>query len=227
MFNTYCFGLFITILFFNIGLFIHKKFTLPIFNPLLIGVLFSMAFLYFFNIPLEYYRKGGDLISFFLPPATIALSLSLYRQLPILKKNFLPIIIGCLVGNITSIISVIILSKFLNIDYELIKSFIPKSITTPLGMELSILIGGIPSISIFSILFSGIVGNILAPNICKYFKIKHPISRGLSIGVSSHGIGTAKAIEMGEIEGAISALSIVISGLFTFLLAPFLVKYFL
>lgn len=218
--NTPLFGLILTILAFHIGLFIFKKTKLPIFNPLLIGIIITMGIISFFKIPLDYFRKGGDYLTFLLAPATISLALPLYRQLDKLKKNFFPIIIGSIVGATTAIISIIILGKILKIDNILLISFMPKSITTPLGIELSKVLGGVPAITIFAIVVTGITGNIFAPIVCKYFRIKNSVARGIGIGISSHAVGTSKALEMGEIEGAMSALSIVISGIITFIIAP-------
>lgn len=218
--NTPLFGLILTILSFEIGLFIFKKLKFPVLNPLLLGIVIAMSVISFFNIPLDYFRKGGDYITFLLAPATIALALPLYRQLEKLKKNLVPILIGSIVGAITAILSTILLGKLLGIDKMLLVSFMPKSITTPIGIELSKLLGGIPAITIFSILVTGISGNVFAPLVCKYFRIKHPVAKGIGIGISSHAVGTSKALEMGEVEGAMSALSIVVSGIITFLIAP-------
>ena len=126
-------------------------------------------------------------------------------------------------GAATAIISTVLLGKLLGIDKLLLLSFMPKSITTPIGIELSKLLGGVPAITIFAILVTGIAGNVLAPMVCRYFKIKHPVAKGIGIGISSHAVGTSKALEMGEIEGAMSALSIVISGIITFIIAPFFI----
>lgn len=218
--NTSLFGLILTILAFEIGLYIFKKVKLPIFNPLLLGIIITMSVISFFDIPLEYFRKGGDYITFLLAPATISLALPLYRQLDKLKQNFFPIVIGSVVGAITAILSTIFLGKLLGIDKMLLVSFMPKSITTPIGIELSKLLGGVPAITIFAILVTGVAGNVFAPVVCKYFKIKHPVAKGIGIGISSHAVGTSKALEMGEIEGAMSALSIVIAGIITFIIAP-------
>ncbi|NME35447.1 MULTISPECIES: LrgB family protein [Fusobacterium] len=221
--DTPFFGIIISLLAFNIGLYIFEKSKkFPLLNPLVTSGAIIIIFIKLFNIPLSYYEKGGNIIAFFLAPATVALSMPLYRQINKLKENFLPIIIGSLVGAVTAIISIIFLGKLLGIDEILIKSFIPKSITTPLGMELSALIGGIPPITVFAIILTGISGNAMAPYVCKIFRIEHPVAKGLGIGISSHAVGTAKAIEMGEVEGAMSALSIVIAGIITFIVAPIL-----
>ncbi|WP_163470174.1 LrgB family protein [Fusobacterium sp. IOR10] len=221
--NTPFFGIIITIFAFNLGLYILKKSNLAILNPLLIGTIIIMSVISYFEIPLDYYKKGGDMMSFFLAPATIALALPLYRQLNKLKMYYIPILIGGIVGACSAILSVIFIGKLLGLNNVILKSFVPKSITTPLGIELSQVLGGIPAITIFAIIVTGITGNILAPVMCKIFRIKHPIAKGLGIGISSHAVGTAKALEMGEVEGGMSSLSIVIAGILTFIIAPFLI----
>jgi predicted murein hydrolase (TIGR00659 family) len=221
--NTPFFGIIITIFAFNLGLYILKKSNLAILNPLLIGTIIIMSVISYFEIPLDYYKKGGDMMSFFLAPATIALALPLYRQLNKLKMYYIPILIGAIVGACSAILSVIFIGKLLGLNTVVLKSFVPKSITTPLGIELSQILGGIPAITIFAIIVTGITGNILAPAMCKIFKIQHPIAKGLGIGISSHAVGTAKALEMGEVEGGMSSLSIVIAGILTFIIAPFLI----
>ncbi|MFA6708795.1 MAG: LrgB family protein [Fusobacterium sp.] len=221
--NTPFFGIIITIFAFNLGLFILKKSNLAILNPLLIGTIIIMSIISYFKIPLDYYKKGGDMMSFFLAPATIALALPLHRQLNKLKTYYIPILIGGIVGACSAILSVIFIGKLLGLNTVILKSFVPKSITTPLGIELSQVLGGIPAITIFAIIVTGITGNILAPVMCKIFKIQHPIAKGLGIGISSHAVGTAKALEMGEVEGGMSSLSIVIAGILTFIIAPFLI----
>ncbi|MGL5088937.1 MAG: LrgB family protein [Cetobacterium sp.] len=224
--NNPLFGLVISFLAFEIGNFLFKKTNFPLFNPLLVGSALVLAFLYYFSIPLEYYSKGGNMIEFFLVPATVLLAVPLYKQLGLLKKYYFPVLIGGLVGAITTISSTIILAKILGIDRSLLISFIPKSITTPIGIEVSKTLGGIIPITIFAIVITGISGNIFAVTICKIFKIDHPVAKGVAIGISSHAGGTAKAIEIGEVEGAMSALSIVVAGIITLILAAFL-KFFI
>lgn len=216
------FGVIISLIAFEIGKFIFEKTKMAIFNPLLIATLIVMGFLQIFNISVEDYMLGGNLIVFFLAPATVVLAIPLYQKMDLLKKYFIPIIGGGIVGAIVAIISVIILGKILGIDHQLLVSFMPKSITTPIGIELSKMLGGIPSITVFAIIITGITGNVTAPFIYTIFKIKNPIAKGLGLGISSHAVGTSRAIEMGEVEGAMSALAIVIAGILTIILAPIL-----
>ncbi|WP_291259631.1 LrgB family protein [Fusobacterium sp.] len=218
--NNPLFGVIVSLIAFEIGKFIFEKTKLAIFNPLLIATLIVMGILNFFHISVKEYMLGGSLIVFFLAPATVVLAIPLYQKIDLLKKHWIPIIGGGIVGAIVAIVSVVVLGKLLGIDHKLLVSFMPKSITTPIGIELSKMLGGIPSITVFAIVVTGITGNVTAPFIYSVFKIKHPIAKGLGLGVSSHAVGTSRAIEMGEIEGAMSALAIVIAGILTIILAP-------
>ena len=156
----------------------------------------------------------------FLGPATVILAVPLYKQLLLLKKNFVPIIIGISVGSVVSVISVILLSTVFNLDKEIIISLIPKSVTTPIGVEISNSLGGITGITVMAVILTGITGAIIAPTVCKIFKINNPVARGIGIGTASHAVGTSKALEIGETEGAMSSLSIGIAGLITVVVAP-------
>lgn len=218
--NNPLFGVIVSLIAFEIGKFIFEKTKLAIFNPLLIATLIVTGILNFFHISVKEYMLGGSLIVFFLAPATVVLAIPLYQKIDLLKKHWIPIIGGGIVGAIVAIVSVVVLGKLLGIDHKLLVSFMPKSITTPIGIELSKMLGGIPSITVFAIVVTGITGNVTAPFIYSVFKIKHPIAKGLGLGVSSHAVGTSRAIEMGEIEGAMSALAIVIAGILTIILAP-------
>ena len=216
--NNKLFGVVISLGMFQIGRYIFLKTKLPICNPLLIAAAGVIIVLKVFEIPLESYMNGGQIIEFFLAPATTVLVVPLYRQIDKLKKYYIPILVGGFVGSLTAVGSVVILGKILNLDDQLLRSFIPKSVTTPFGIEASLIIGGVPSLTVFSIIVTGITGYIFSPLIFKFMGDIHPIAKGVGIGVSSHAMGTSKAIEMGEIEGAMSALSIVVAGIMTILM---------
>lgn len=220
--NDIFFGILISYIAFEIGKYIFKKTQSPIFNPLLIGTIIVISVLKTFDISTDSYYKGASLITFFLGPATVALALPLYKQWNLFKKYFIPVMTGAVAGSFIGVISVIIIGKFLGIDKNLLYSFMPKSITSPIGMEVSTMLGGIPSITVASIIITGILGNVSAPFICKIFRIKHSVAKGIGIGVASHAVGTSKAMEMGEIEGSMSALSIVFAGILTLIWAPIL-----
>ena len=219
------FGIILSLSTFELGKRIYMKWRYPILNPLMISITLTILFLLKFNIPYEAYSSGGNIIMFFLGPATVVLGVSLYKHTQRLKEYFFPILAGVVAGSFTAVLSVIVLGKLFGLKKLLILSMIPKSITTPIGIELSKSLGGDPSITVVGIMITGITGSISSPFICKFFKIENKISKGIGIGTSSHAVGTSKAIEMGEIEGAMSGLAIGMAGLVTIFLVPLLTKF--
>jgi len=220
------FGVIISLIAYEIGALIKQKLKLSIFNPLLIAIIILIAFLLKFNIKYDDYNNGGQVISFFLAPATVALALPLYKKFSLFKENAMPILVGILSGTISGIISVIALGKLFNLSGELTKSLIPKSITTPIGMALAKQLGGLPSIAVVAIIITGILGSIIGPFLYKILKINDEVAMGIAMGSASHAVGTAKAMEIGETEGAMSSLTIAISGIMTVLIAPILWNLF-
>ncbi len=223
--NTPLFGIILSIVTFEIGLFINKKMKNQIFNPLLISMILSISFLLKFNIPFEVFNIGGSFISFFLTPATVILAVPLYKKFDIFKSNALPIVVGIFVGSFTAIISVIILSRLFGVSSDILLSLMPKSITTPIGIELSTQIGGMPSLTATGISITGILGAIVSPLVCKVFKIEDKVAKGIAIGTASHALGTTKAIEMGETEGAMSGVAIGLAGIVTVILIPIILIF--
>lgn len=213
--NSVLFGIAITLVTYEIGLWIKKKVGLAIANPLLISVILTVAFLLIFDIDYETYENGAKYISIFLTPATVCLAVPLYRQLELLKKYPKAIFGGIFAGVLTAMVSIFLLSLAFGLNHEQYITLLPKSITTAIGMGVSEKMGGITTITVVAICITGILGNIMAEAVCKLFHIDHPIARGLAIGTSAHAVGTAKAMEMGEIEGAMSSLSIVVTGILT------------
>lgn len=191
-------------------------------NPLLIAIAFIIIILNVFKIPLEDFNQGGDIISMFLAPATVALALSIYRQFEILKRNFLPIFLGCLSGAVASMVSSFLLCKAFGLDEQIIASVLPKSVTTPIAMEISSQLGGIVPVTIVAVIISGITGAVFAPFLIKLFKVNDPVIAGVSIGACSHALGASKAVELGEIQGAMSGIALSISGIITVILSLFL-----
>ena len=218
--NNMCFGIFISLIAFEIGLFIYKKTKFPLFNPLLIAAILVIGFLAIFDIDFDTYNKGGQFINIFLGPATIVLAVPLYKNLPLLKKNFLPIFTGILVGSLVSILSVVSIAVFMGLDKTITVSLMAKSVTTPIGIEITNSLGGVSSITVLAIVLSGIIGAVVGPTIFKVLKINNPIAKGVSLGTASHAVGTSKALEIGETEGAMSSLSIGVAGIITVFLAP-------
>ncbi|WP_346937694.1 LrgB family protein [uncultured Clostridium sp.] len=213
--NSAFFGVVVSVLGYEVGLFLKKKFNKGIFNPLLISILFVMITLVIFRVDFESYNDGAKYLSYLLTPATVCLAIPLYEQLDLLRNNFKAIIIGIFSGVAASLISVFFFALLFQFTHEQYVTLLPKSITTAIGMGISEELNGIVTITVAVIIVTGIIGNILAEMICKVFHIHEPVAIGIAIGTSSHAIGTAKAMEMGEIEGAMSGLAIAVAGLFT------------
>lgn len=209
------FGAVLSLAAYEIGLLMKKKFKLAILNPLLIGTICVIGFLLIFRIDYEEYNEGAKYISYLLTPATVCLAVPLYEQLSLLKKNFMAVAVGILSGVLASLVSVLALAKLFDLNHQQYVTLLPKSITTAIGMGVSEELGGLVTITVAVIVITGILGNIIAEFICKIFKIHEPIAKGLALGTASHAIGTAKAMEMGQIEGAMSSLAIAVAGLLT------------
>ena len=209
------FGVFISIVTYEIGALIKRKWNVAIFNPLLISIALIIIFLILFDVDYDTYEFGEKYLSYFLTPATVALAVPLYEQIEPLKHNWKAIVAGILSGALTSAVCVLLLSVIMGLDHKQYVTLLPKSITTAIGMGLSEELGGIVTITVAVIVVTGVIGNMFAEQICKLFHITDPVAKGIAIGSSSHAMGTAKAMEMGEIEGAMSSLSIAVSGLLT------------
>lgn len=225
MSNSIYFGVVISLVAYYIGMQLKKKLKLSILNPLLVSIVLVIVFLVVFNIEYDSYNQGAKYISYFLTPATVCLSIPLYQQLDLLKKNFKAIMIGILTGVLTSLASILVLSMLFKLGHELYVTLLPKSITTAIGIAVSEELGGIKTITVAVIVLTGILGNVIGEGVCKLFRIKHPIAVGLSFGTASHAIGTTKALELGEVQGAMSSLSIAVSGLMTVILAPIFANF--
>ena len=213
--NSVFFGVFISIITYEIGVLIKKKLKLAIFNPLLISIALIIVFLLAFHIKYNVYESGAQYLSYFLTPATVALAVPLYEQIEPLKKNWKAVVAGILSGALTSALCVLAVALIFQLDHKQYVTLLPKSITTAIGMGLSEELGGIVTITVAVIVVTGVIGNMFAEQICKLFHITDPVAKGIAIGSSAHAMGTAKAMEMGEIEGAMSSLSIAVSGLLT------------
>lgn len=194
---------------------IKKKWKYAILNPLLITVIFIILFLTAFQIDYDTYYEGAKYISYFLTPATVCLAIPLYEQLEILKKNWKAVLGGVLSGVVTSMVSIAAMAFLFKFTWAEFVTFLPKSITTAIGMSLSEELGGYVSVTVAAIVITGIVGNMFAELVLKLFRIEEPVAKGIAIGTASHAMGTTKAMELGEIEGALSSLSIVVAGILT------------
>lgn len=209
------FGMFISILGYEAGLLIKKKWKLAILNPLLISVLMVMLFLVLTGIDYDSYNSSAKYLSYLLTPATVCLAVPLYRELAQLRRNARAIAVGVVAGVLTSLGSVLLLCTLFGFTHEQYVTLLPKSITTAIGMGVSEELGGIVNVTVAAIIITGILGNMMAEAVCRIFRIQEPVARGLAIGSASHAIGTVKAMQMGEIEGAISSLAIAVAGIIT------------
>ena len=224
MLDNQYFGIVLSFAAYEIGKWINKKLKTPIANPLLIAILLIIGFLSITGIDYEYYTKGGDFIAFFIGPATVAMVLDLYANLDTLKKNILPILVGVGFGTIFSFVLAIFLSKIFQIDKNLVASLIPQSITTAIAISLSGEYQGIIGLTAIVVVIRGVSGAVFAPIVMKIFRIKDPVAQGVAIGTSSHAVGTSQARLMGEIQGAMSGLSIAIAGITAVIIMPLAMK---
>ena len=218
-------GVTLTLGAFALGTWVNKKTGLALFNPLLLGGIFVMIFLSLVQIPLGEYRQNVQFLSYLLLPATVSLAIPLYEQWQALKENTLAILCGIAAGSLTSMCSIFVMSWMLELDPALSTSLMPKSVTTAIGAEVAVELGGISSLAGAMIIMTGIVGNLSAVTLCRICRIRNPVARGVAIGTGSHAVGTAKALQMGRVEGAISSLSIAVAGVLTAVICPFLANF--
>jgi len=222
--NSIFFGVLLCLLSYQTGVFLRQKTKIAAFNPLLISIIIVIFVLVMFNIKFEDFYKGSKYISFLLTPATVALAIPLYSKLTLLKSNFKAIMSGLIAGVLTSLISIFVMSLLFGLSHENYVSMLPKSITTAIGIGVSEELGGVSTITTAVIIVTGVFGNVSADIVYKIFNITNPIAKGIGLGSSAHAIGTSKALEMGETEGAMSSLSIAVAGIITVIFASFFAK---
>lgn len=213
------FGAVLSLVAYGIGVALKKRLKHPICNPLLIAIFLTIGVLVVLDIDYETYNGSAKYISYLLTPATICLGIPLYEQISLLKDNWKAIVLGIASGVITSLATIYVFALVFGLSNAEYVTFLPKSITTAIGIGVSEELGGYPAITAAVIIITGVLGNIMAESILKIFRINNPIARGIAIGTSSHAIGTARAMEIGEVEGAMSSLSIVVAGIITVILA--------
>ncbi len=207
---------------FQIGLWCQKKAKTPICNPVLIATLLIIGFLLLTGYSNEKYQAGTAAFQWLLTPATVCLALPLYRQLKILGKHLWAIFAGIAAGTATSLLCVFLMAKAFSLDDAMLYTLLPKSITTAMGMTLAEQLGGIPSITAAVIIVTGILGSLTGSTLCKLLRLKDPISQGVAFGTASHVIGTSRATELGDLQGAVSSLSLAVAGIMTAILLPIL-----
>ncbi len=199
---------------------LHLKIRFPLLNPVLITILVLIGLLIILDIPYTTFKKSSQMINFLLGPSVVALGYILHKQIHYLKGNVVSVLTSITVGAVVGIASILLVGKLFGADQTLIASLAPKSVTTPIAMALSESNGGIPALTAVVVVVAGVMGSIIAPPIMNWLGIKSPIAKGIALGASSHGVGTATAIQMGAIEGALSGLAIGIMGTITSLLLP-------
>ncbi len=218
--NSLYAGVTLSLAAYMLGAALKKRFKLGIFNPLLISIAISIIVLLLGKIDYEVYYDSAKYLGYLLTPATVCLAIPLYEQWELLKKNYKAVLLGLLAGAVTSLATVFVLSLACGLSHEEYVTFLPKSVTTAIGMGISEELGGYVTITVAVIILTGVFGNVVGEMICRILRIKDPVSKGLAFGAASHAIGTSKAIEIGEVEGAMSGLAIAVSGIITVVLAP-------
>lgn len=194
---------------------LNRRIKSPLLNPLLVSVVVIMAVLTLLNVPLQTYEDGVQGISALLGPATAVLAYSIYQQRKVLQNNFLPILVGCLVGSVTSMVSAYFLCEAFGLGDQVAISTLPKSTTAPIALSITGELGGTASITMAAVMTTGVMGAIFSPMLANLFHIRNKVAQGVAIGTCSHAVGTAKALEMGKLEGAMSGVAIAVAGLLT------------
>lgn len=217
---TMFFGAALTLLCFSIGLIVQKKFKLKILNPIIISMTMIIIILNITDISYEAYNNGAQLISIFLTPATVCLAVPLYEKLKLLKDNLLAVMGGIISGVAANLLTIWGVCVAFNLDKTVFATMAPKSITTAIGMVLSEETGGVVNITVAMIVITGNTGYLLAETIIRIFKIKSPVAKGIAIGSSAHVLGTSKAVELGDVEGAMSGLAVAVAGIVTVVVVP-------
>lgn len=213
--NSAMAGVTLSLVVYMLGCWLKKKTGLALFNPLLLSIIVTILVLIMGRVDYDTYNEGAKYLSWFLTPATVSLAIPLYEQLTLLRKNFKAVMAGIVAGVVSSLVVILVMSVLLGLSHTEYVTLLPKSITTAIGMGVAEELDGYVTITVAAIVTTGVLGNILAEPILKLFRITEPIAKGVALGSSAHAIGTAKAMELGDIEGAMSSLSIAVAGLLT------------
>ena len=213
--NSAYFGVTVSLIGYGAGIMLKKKFKYAFLNPLLISIIFVIGVVMLCGVDYESYENSAQYLSYLLTPATVCLAVPLYQQMTLLKKNLAAVACGILAGVLASLGSVLLLAFLFGLEHDVYVTLLQKSITTAIGMGVSEELGGLVTITVAVIIVTGVIGIVIGEAVCMLFRIYEPIAKGLALGTSSHAIGTAKALEMGEVEGAMSSLAIAVAGLLT------------
>ena len=218
-------GVTLSLVSYLLGVYLKKKFKIGLFNPLLISIVITIVVLLLAKVDYNTYNEGAKYLSWLLTPATVCLAIPLYEQWALLKKNRKAVILGLVAGVLTSLCTVLVLALIMGLSHKEYVTLLPKSITTAIGMGVSEELGGYVTITVAVIIVTGVLGNMFGELICRIFHITEPIAKGLAFGSAAHAIGTAKAMELGEVEGAMSSLAIAVSGILTVFLASIFANF--
>ena len=213
--NSAMAGVTLSLVVYMLGCWLQKRTRLALFNPLLLSIIVTILVLIVGKVDYDTYNEGAKYLSWFLTPATVSLAIPLYEQLTLLRKNFKAVMAGIVAGVLSSLVAILVMSVLLGLSHTEYVTLLPKSITTAIGMGVAEELDGYVTITVAAIVTTGVLGNILAEPVLKLFRITEPIAKGVALGSSAHAIGTAKAMELGDIEGAMSSLSIAVAGLLT------------
>ena len=215
------FGVFISLAAYGVGVWLKKMTGWSLMNPLFVAIVLVIASISLLGISYDTYNCGAHIITYLLTPSTICLAVPLYQQIDLLKHNKRAVVAGVVSGVFSSLIIIWVLSLLFRLDHTSYVTFLPKSITTAIGIGVTEELGGYVSISVAVIIITGVLGSMIAEKWLKWLHITEPIARGIALGSASHAIGTAKAMELGPVEGSMSSLSIVVCGICTVIAAPF------
>lgn len=217
--NSAYMGVVVSLLAYMLGVRLKKIFKVGILNPLLLSIVFTIVVLLVAGVDYNTYEQGAKYLSWYLTPATVCLAIPLYEQWELLKKHYKAVLLGIGSGVVTSLATTLLLAKCMGLTHKEYVTMLPKSITTAIGMGVSEELGGYVTITVAVIVVTGVLGNIMGEVVCKIFRITEPISKGLAFGSAAHAIGTARAMELGEVEGAMSSLAIAVTGIITVIMA--------
>lgn len=214
------FYLILTLVIYFVAKKVYQRTNHMLFSPLLLCPIVIIAFLLSFHVPYESYDQGGHWLTLMLQPATVALAVPMYKYRKTVKKYLMELTVSVTGGAIVAIVTSMVIASFLGINSELVASLAPRSITTPIAMSVSKILGGNPSITAVFVIFTAIIGTIVTTTMLKYVPIKSPVTKGMLYGISAHGTGTAKAYELGHVEGVIASLAMIFMGIVTTFIAP-------
>ncbi|GAB2490891.1 LrgB family protein [Alkalibacterium psychrotolerans] len=215
------FGIVLSVSLYLMGQKLHKRWPIPLFTPLVFAIVMTIVILLAFGISYESYFNGGQYINMWITPATVALAIKLKKNIEHLKKNVTAILSGIGIGVIFHTVIIVILSLLFQFNEELAATLFPKSVTTAIALGVSESLGGIASLTVAVVVFTGVLGAVIGPTLFNWLNITDPVAQGVAMGSGSHAMGTTKAIEMGDVQGAMSGLSIVLTGIAVVILAPF------